>query len=66
MKTEQEEKNLLKEYNERCKSLKQECDDMVAKGQLSKTDAFFRYFMMKDEILQEMEFDDDENETKTN
>lgn len=54
-----EKENFTEEYNKRCKALKKECDDMVARGELSKTDAFFRYFMMKDEILQEMEEDNE-------
>lgn len=54
-----EKENFTEEYNKRCKALKKECDDMVARSELSKTDAFFRYFMMKDEILQEMEMEED-------
>lgn len=56
-----EKENFTKEYNKRRKALKQECDDMVARGELSKTDGTFRYFMMKDEILQEMKMEE-ENE----
>jgi hypothetical protein len=38
-------------YQERCEILRDECDKMVASGELSQDDADFRYNMIKDEIL---------------
>lgn len=38
-------------YEEKLRELKKECQQMVEDGELSEEDAFFRYEIMKDEIL---------------
>lgn len=42
-------------YQAACEELKKECDIQVENGELSKEEANFRYFMVRDEILMDME-----------
>jgi hypothetical protein len=41
-------------YNEACKELRAECDRMVEDGELTEEMANFRYYMVRDEILEAM------------
>lgn len=44
----------VKVYNVKLQALKEECDAQVKTGELSKEEAYFRFEMVKDEILFEM------------
>lgn len=44
----------VKLYNMKLQELKEECDAQVKTGELSKEDAYYRFEMVKDEILFEM------------
>lgn len=41
-------------YDAACKALRAECDRMVEDGELTEEMANFRYYMVRDEILEEM------------
>lgn len=41
-------------YNRACEELRKECDDMVKSGELTEEMANFRYYMVRDEILDAM------------
>ena len=42
-------------YKELEQQLRQECDQMVADGELTQEEADFRFIMVRDEILDSME-----------
>lgn len=41
-------------YNAACEQLREECDKMVKSGEMTEEDANFRYYMVRDEILEAM------------
>lgn len=41
-------------YKARCEELRRECDQQIADGELTETEANFRYEMVKDELLMDM------------
>lgn len=41
----------FEQYKEACKQLRKECDKIVENGELTESEANFRYEMVKDEIL---------------
>lgn len=46
--------NFYEKYKELEKNLRAECDQMVADGELTQEEADFRFFMVRDEILESM------------
>ena len=47
-------KTFYKAYRELEKELRDECDELVRSGQMSQEDADFRFWMVRDEILESM------------
>lgn len=41
-------------YQKLDKALRKECDEMVERGEMSEDEAEFRYYMVRDEILEDM------------
>ena len=43
--------NSIEEYNDFCKTLREECNKQVEDGELTQEEADFRYMMVRDEPL---------------
>lgn len=50
-----DEKTFLEMYADLDRSLRQECDEMVERGELTREEADFRWYMVRDELLWGME-----------
>lgn len=49
------ENDFFNSYKNVCKELKKQCDQQVIDGELTEDEADFRYMMVRDEILIDME-----------
>ena len=47
--------NFYEQYKELERNLRAECDRMVAEGELTQEEADFRFWMVRDEILENMQ-----------